>query len=283
MSFLDCEITLFSEKTKYSVSAYRKPIAAQTFVLASSNHPRSMLYNSLRNNLLRIMNNSDPTNHDWAVDFFKNRALASGYSTSFVKKVISQQKSNQTVTGNAPIIRLILPFCNSLAANKIQKAVMHVDEVFNIRTQICWVPKTLKQLAVTTFFATPLCRTRLKCHGCELGLARGDCQRNTVVYILTCTTCDKHYIGCTDRNVNKRLTEHLSACHSLDKTQAMGFHYSSDQLHIVAHATSSPFKVRILFQCKKHSDLYVAERYFISILQPAINTQFISKFFAKQQ
>ena len=54
----------------------------------------------------------------------------------------------------------------------------------------------------------------------------GTCKHNNLVYLLTCQTCNKQYVGQTSRRLMDRLREHFYYINKSDRLQPLGRHFA---------------------------------------------------------
>lgn len=271
MPFLDCEILLFGEHQRYSISHYRKPMASNHLLMADSNHPRSVKFNVLCNELSRMLQIADPHEKPYEIDKFMSRAHDSGYDEKLISQVLNKVENKSSERNDSDRVRFIsLPFLDEIARRKVATAARRLSQASNTELRVSWRSTSLKHSHCSRF-TKPSCMSKLTCHGCDLGLENGDCQLRHVVYMLKCLCCGLRYIGCTHRPVMFRMSEHQSCCANKTIDQAMGHHYS-DQQHLSFDLTKSkPFTPSILHRCRNSKDMYIAEKLFIKELKPEIN------------
>ena len=116
-------------------------------------------------------------------------------------KSTDQRKRNRT-----SITRLVLPFIDDQLTRSVQAVVRGSGQQ---DLGVAWTnDNTIKQHLVRSALKPPPCPGGARCHACAAGL-RGRCHTSGVIYQLTCTLCQKTYIGETGRMVRFRYNEHL--------------------------------------------------------------------------
>ena len=113
-------------------------------------------------------------------------------------------------------------------------------------------------------------KTSCKSKACP---APGICQRSSVVYKATCTTCSDFYIGMTERRLHDRAREHLTAARERSKASALGEHYRIQ--HPNPQNKDQLIRPAITFEVlSQHRDilhLHIEEAMAIQSLRPPLN------------
>lgn len=232
LNFLD--LTLHKVDNKIEFSIYRKPTATDHTIDNSSYHPithKMAAYNSLVHRLLTIP--LSPENYRNEVQLIKHIAVANGYNSSIVDRIILKQRSkrkNNSCPLNTSVTKAKPQFVSveygGLLHNKLKNELRKHNVVLASKTS----NKLENKLNVNKPAAT---------------LNNGT--DGTGVYRLTCNDCPMMYIGQTGRSFKKRFSEHLPKP-SL-QTQKSRF---AEHLVVNNHNVSDiSTNLDILHKCKK--------------------------------
>ena len=271
--FLDTRITV--EPTgQYTTELYIKPTSAGIILHAESAHPwktkRAVLYSQIR----RAINiSSDNSARERSIEQIKDLFLNNGYSMRTISRAIHycQTSRPKPRRRGTPLTRLVLPFIDDQLARTVQ-SIVHKSGQQNLG--VTWTNKqTIKNQLVRSALKPPPCPGGSRCHSCAAGL-QGRCHSSGVVYQLTCTLCNRSYIGETGRHVRLRYNEHLRDAKNQRVDSPWGDHFRVD--HPRCRPEPQHIAAKILQTCNTSRDRKIAESLWIRKHRPALNTNIAS-------
>ncbi|XP_043233381.1 uncharacterized protein LOC122387335 [Amphibalanus amphitrite] len=271
--FLDTSITV--EPTgKYTTELYIKPTSAGIILHADSAHPwktkRAVLHSQIR----RAINiSSDNSARERSIEKIKDLFLNNGYNMRTISRATSccQTSRPRPRRRATPVTRLVLPFIDDKLAQTVQ-AIVHKSGQQNLG--VTWTNKqTIKNQLVRSALKPPPCPGGSRCHSCAAGL-QGRCHSSGVVYQLTCTLCNRSYIGETGRHIRLRYNEHLRDAKNHRMDSPWGDHFRDD--HPRCRPEPQHIAAKILQTCNTSRDRKIAESLWIRTYRPALNTNIAS-------
>ena len=195
-----------------------------------------------------------------------------GYDNKTIDKAIYTCKTQpQRRTKRTPTTRMMLPFIDDQLTSAVQAVIRGSGQQ---DLGVTWTNgNTIKRQLVRSALQPPPCPGGKRCHACAAGL-QGRCHTSGVVYQLTCTLCQKTYIGETGRMVRLRYNEHLRDAKNKRRDSPWGEHFLNE------HRNSQPDPksviARIIQVCSKERDRKIAESLHIKANHPAINSNIAS-------
>ena len=179
--------------------------------------------------------------------------------------------SSTVVYCDQSITRLVLPFIDDQLTRSVQAVVRGSGQQ---DLGVAWTnDNTIKQHLVRSALKPPPCPGGARCHACAAGL-RGRCHTSGVIYQLTCTLCQKTYIGETGRMVRLRYNEHLRDAKNQRRDSPLGDHFRED--HRGIQPSPSHVTAAIIQVCKTERERKIAESLHIRDERPALNTNVAS-------
>ena len=197
-----------------------------------------------------------------------------GYSMKTIDRALFHCKTSsapQKRISRQPATRIVLPFIDDQLARKVHAVVRGSGER---DLGLSWKNgNTLKHHLVKSALKPPPCPGGARCHACAAGL-RGRCHTSGVVYRLTCTLCQKTYIGETGRMVRLRLNEHLRDANNRRQDSPWGDHFREE--HPQCQLKPALIAAEILEVCRDERDRKIAESLCIKRFRPALNSNIAS-------
>ena len=214
--FLDTKITV-EPNGKYTTELYIKPTSSGIILHADSAQPwktkRAVLHSQTRR---AIRLSSDEDARARSIQRIRELFSSNGYNDKINGRTIAtcttrtrhdparHDPTNRTRTRfKKPTTRTILPFIDDKLTTTVEAVIRGSDlpELGVTWTNDC----TIKSQLVRSALKPPACPGGARCHACIAGLS-GRCHTSGVVYQLTCTLCNKIYIGESGRMTSLQWT-----------------------------------------------------------------------------
>ena len=268
--FLDTKISMLPDD-KYSTELYIKPTSSEVIINFQSAQPMQMKKAVLNAQIRRATRlSSDAQAQRRSLERITTLFQSNGYPHKLILSSIKNIQSNKKTDRNhrAPSKRISLPYIDDGLAHKINGILRNSG----LNMQPAWSNKnTIKKHLVKSALQPPPCPGGGRaCNTC-LGGLEGRCHVTGVIYHMTCTLCNKHYIGETGRMIRQRYNEHLGDARNRRENTPWGLHFQCYH----QNTTPSPdiIRIKILKQISYITDRKIGETTFLRDLQPAINTQ----------
>ena len=271
VDFLDLTIHHEEDKEELQWELFIKPTSLGIFLNYNSAHPRSMIMNSARNELLRARRNgSSDIYKERGVAKIRDMLISNSFPPNIVNSLVKETAAADTQIklkeGNKDLY-LCLPFVDEQHKRKTYQILRQNNLLDKVR--VTFRPdRSLKD----TLTRSALCKTpcnkqsNSKCYDCN-----SQCMQKNIAYKLTCTLCGAEYCGETGRFKRNRCWEHFKSVRDGTCATAMGKHYSLSHADVARPA--EPFKFEILKVCKDFADRMLWQSLYIKQFLPTINTQ----------
>ena len=240
-----------------------------------------MLYSQTRR---AIRLSSDEDARARSIQRIRELFSSNGYNDKIIDRTIAtcttrtrhdparHDPTNRTRTRfKKPTTRMILPFIDDKLTTTVEAVIRGSDlpELGVTWTNGC----TIKSQLVRSALKPPACPGGARCHACIAGLS-GRCHTFGVVNQLTCTLCNKIYIGESGRMVRFRYNEHLRDAKNNRRDSPWGDHFAL--VHQNRQPDPSTITAKILQVCRSERDRKIAESLHIRKLYPALNINIAS-------
>ncbi|XP_075167711.1 uncharacterized protein LOC142239835 [Haematobia irritans] len=214
------DILLIKENGKFITDWYQKDTASGRIMNFFSNHPRSMLINTAKNLVNRVLTISDNKFHKNNRKKLQNILQENNFPPKLIKELISSYKTylDKENIEKEPKIYRSLSYVKGISERITNSNIVDKNNV-NIAHKNY---NTLKNIFTKTKDKTPIMET------------------SNVIYQITCNgdnkePCDKMYIGTTKNKLKTRLSGHKSDIklrnnNKLQKT-ALGTHCATTKHH----------------------------------------------------
>ena len=207
INFLD--LLIIRHPTHIDIDIYRKPTTTDTTINYNSNHPtehKMAAYRYLINRMLTLPLSNEKKSSEWkTIQTIANKNNFPGHHITKMKAHISHKTRNQT-QANPP-------------SNKNNKKwaifTYHSPKVRMITNLFKHTEITIAYKSTNTIQQL----TKTKTHD-----TRQKDQDKSGVYQLTCTTCNKSYVGQTSRTLTVRYREHMRYIKNNDPQSAYALH-----------------------------------------------------------
>ncbi len=232
INFLD--LTLHKIDKKFEFKIYRKPTTSNQTIHATSYHPmpqKLAAYNSMVHRLLHVPLNQDQYIHE--VNIIKHIAIANGFKSSMVDRLISKHRASKYRVNNIDGIKYACveyshninnTLKKELQKEKIQLAFRTTNHLKNFLTE--------KQKSKNKF-------------------------ANNGVYKIKCADCPSVYIGQTGRSFQTRFKEHWPN-RKINKQKSTFAQHLIDSNHNVEPIEDS---LEVLHVCRKGRKLDSLEEF----------------------
>lgn len=237
--FLDIKISKQNQKVTYSV--YRKPTCTDTTIPHSSTHPTSHKKAAYRSMLYRA--HKFPLQHtelQQEVETINHIAINNGFDPSLIntmsqqiKKKLNKQHNITLTTDTTPSVKYVkMPYLG-IMSDKLARLFKNTEVKISFSTN--------NNLGRKLIHNTKPLDTKFDASG---------------IYKITCSQCDKYYIGQTGRNFKTRFKEHLD-CYRLNK-----YNKSAIATHIkeTGHPVKIEENLKILHKINKSKRMNVMEQ-----------------------
>jgi hypothetical protein len=260
LPFLD--LTVERQGGKFSFSLFSKTCHSGNVIHWSSCHPRSTLFNILKNEIRRaIRNSSGSSERALSMQTISERFAANGYPRQVIKNaiksVIAKEAPRREETKK---VFLTLPFQSEKQTQAVRRALRRTG--LNTHLTISFKSYTLSSMLKPS---TTNCVYE-NCAYCNVSADGNQCLTKFCIYFIECSKCGASYIGETKRTMRSRLREHVTANTSLV------FRHLSTQHRMTPDLTAISWKVlhRGLLNTNLRRCLEAKE---IKSRQPNINVQ----------
>lgn len=205
INFLDLTITIINNKFNFNI--YRKPTQTDAIIPFDSNHPYNQkisYFNALFYRLERIPLNK--TNYQNELNIIYDIAIRNKFNLETIKKIHKNIKNKIVNNASSPINNF--KYCSMKYQNNLSNKLAKImnNNTNNIRVAFKTSNNLMKQINYkikNTTKTTPSFK-------------------NAGVYKLNCS-CNKFYIGKTNRDFNTRYKEHISEIKLKKKTPNSNF------------------------------------------------------------
>ena len=275
VNFLDLTIHLNSKESKLDFELFIKPTSKGIFLNYDSNHSKSVIINSAKNEFRRaITYGTTETLVDNGVKKVRKMLGENGYPEEVLDKALREvryaiQNPQVKPDGDDQQRRtyLCLPYVSEANCRQVHYILRKNNLLKN--TKVTFTPgQKLKDTLTSTKLKPTKCNAHTgKCYQCE-GV---DCMRKNFCYQLTCTLCSQTYVGESGRFYRSRMWEHYRSVSCGNRDTAMGGHYLDG--HAGVETPDVPFEHKVLRSCKDYPDRLLWQSIYIKHLSPAINTQ----------
>ena len=247
---------------------YSKPRHSGNTLNKKSHVPHHIKNNFIKNRIIEVERRCNSTEAiKQSLTKLKNSLLANGYDSNDFENAQKQlkwkhktRKKNLNLGSNTPIK---LPFISNACYTKINKIIAKSA-----------LP--LQQVSLTGPKICNLCKIRNKnictCYICQQIGPRFHCRNRFVVYELTCSLCNKNYIGETCIFIKDRINQHSKSITKMDKCSALSAHLTEEHNGITP--SISIFKLRILKLNKDPIETIINESVLIQRKKPSLNRKF---------
>ena len=164
---------------------------------------------------------------------------------STIQRVIEGKQPEHHPQQQEPVVYIKLPFKDQRSADKVRKDMHCLSNKIAVKMQPVFVSKKLSE-SLSTKERKP-------------SIVNKQC----VVYLFQCDSCDANYVGYTARHLHQRINEHW---HS-----AIGKHLCTH--HGANKNQSIDHLFKVLKKCSSKFDCLVNEMLFIRDINPTLNTQ----------
>ena len=276
VDFLDLTIHLNHQERKLDFELFIKPTSKGIFLNYDSNHPKSVIVNSAKNEFRRaITYGTTETLVENGVNKIRQMLMDNGYPEDVLDKALREVKdSMQNPKVNTAekddqqrITYLCLPYISEANCRQVYY-ILRKNNLFE-NTKVTFKPSNKLKDILTS---TKLKHTKCNAHTGKCYLCKGiDCMRKNFCYQLTCTLCSQTYVGESGRFYRNRMWEHFKSVSSGNRDTAMGGHYQDS--HAGDETPDVPFEHKVLRSCRDYPDRLLWQSVYIKHLSPVINTQ----------
>ena len=249
LSLLDFTITINKNGT-HELNFYKKPVLKDIFINYNSAISKETKVNVIKEEIRRIKELcSKKAELKENLDRFIDKLTTNDYPKDFIKQCGKSTKKKQTKnkTKDKRIFYFDFPFISDELNNKIKS--IFAKEGINIRLYD-------KKYTLKNFLSK---KTKDPCKLKNCPLKNDHCLDKNVIYQLTCSKCNKNYIGSTIRELHTRVSEHFK-----DSRSSVFEHHLE---------CKSNFSTKILDRARDQINLRIKEAIYIRNLKPELNTK----------
>lgn len=230
INFLDLHIENVNNKHEFSI--YHKPTHTDTTLHNTSTHPlvhKHAAYHSMVHRLLKIP--MTPENYNKELNIIKQIAVANGFDIKLINNLIKKKNKKLAIAQTFPIEK-----------EQEQKFA----SITYLSTTTRKVTSACKKLNLKIAYKTNNTIGRwIKNYKDKI-----DVKNKAGVYKLICGSCNKCYIGKTNRTFDIRIKEHLRAFNNKKTTSTYAEHLLQEK-----HVPNPKFKILHVSQKKNVVDL----------------------------
>lgn len=191
LNFLDLTVT--KENNRFTYKIYRKPTTTDTVIHADSHHPyeqKMAAFNAFVYRMLTVP--LKPEDRLEEINTIKYIAIANGYNSSVVDKIIKRQSSRIRNYNGSKLVKVGRENNNKFIATEYNNVLPRI------------IKNELKKHNITVSFRTTNSIQKLLKQKVNIGN-----EKKTGVYKVICDDCNKFYVGQTGRPAIERFKEHL--------------------------------------------------------------------------
>jgi len=171
-----------------------------------SHHPRSMLFNILRNELRRAQNNgSNQERKAKGVEKIKERFLANGYPAHIIDRAILQNDQVKETRPRTKKCFLTLPFLSEKQAREVKASLRRC----NLADKLCISFRSTNLASLLRPNKNNYCHFP-NCKFCARAERGENCMTKFIIYRVKCVYCSSFYVGESARTIRSRLREHIT-------------------------------------------------------------------------
>ena len=249
LSLLDFTVRINKNGT-HELNFYKKPALKDIFINYNSAIPTETKINVIKEEIRRIKDRcSKKKEQKENINRFIEKLRTNDYPNDFIKQCRKSAKKKQTEnkTKDKKIFYYDFPYISDEVNNRI-KSIFAKE---GIRIRLYDRKYTLRNFLKK--------KTKDSCKLKNCPLKNNHCLHKNVVYQLTCSKCNRNYIGSTIRELHTRVSEHLK-----DSRSSVFEHHLE---------CNSEFSTKILDRARDQINLRIKEAIYIRNLKPELNTK----------